>query len=65
MIRHSLLLSALTVGLTLTPSLFPPSAFAQVSEPPPDCPDCKEEYRDSHTGSSSEFKKLDPHLIPD
>ncbi len=58
MIRHSLLLSALTVGLILTPSLFPFSAFAQI-EPPPDCPDCKrEEYRDSRTDSSSEFETL-------
>ena len=65
MIRHSLWLSALTVGFILTPSLFPPSAFA-TGEPPLECPDCTEEqYRDSYTGSSSEFETLDPHLMPD
>ncbi len=61
MIRHSLLLSALTVGLILTPSLFPFSAFAQ-TEPPDECPDCANKYRDSRTGSSSEFETLDREL---
>ncbi len=65
MIRHSLLLSTLAVGLTLTLGLFPSSAFAQ-SEPPIECPDCKKEkYRDSRRDSSSEFETLDPYLIPD
>lgn len=40
MIYRSLLLSALTVGLTLVSGVSQTPAFAQATEPPDECPDC-------------------------
>ena len=59
MIRYSLLLSALTVGFTLTLGLSQASALDD------QCPECSVRYQDPETDASSELEPLILSLIPD